>query len=121
VTIRSVPAGSTRPGRALAIATLIVVGSVAGAVLALRFRVLSLVPAVGVGLVAILGLGIARGEGLGAIAVHMVVVATALQAGYLGIVCRRLTRAFRLGANVNNINNLACMTHAFPRDRPPIR
>jgi hypothetical protein len=54
-----------------------------GAVLGLRYKVLILVPALLFVLLAVIGGGVARGAGIWAIALEMLVASTALQLGYV--------------------------------------
>lgn len=54
-----------------------------GAVLGARFKILILVPAIGLGCAAVLAAGIARGDGAMAILVAVVVASSGLQIGYL--------------------------------------
>jgi hypothetical protein len=71
-----------------------------GAILGMRFKVLTLVPVIGFALIAILGGGFARGASASAILITVVLVWIFLQAGYLsGIVTRysiAMARAGRL-------------------------
>jgi hypothetical protein len=54
-----------------------------GAALGLRFDILTLVPAIGLALVGIVAAGIGNGDPIGSVVVTMVLVASALQIGYL--------------------------------------
>jgi len=55
-----------------------------GAVLALRWSVLVLAPAIGAALVIVALAGLARGEGAGSLAIEMMVTITCMEAGYVG-------------------------------------
>jgi len=55
-----------------------------GAVLGLRFKVLILVPVTGLSWVLVIANGIVNGESLWRLALALVVVATAIQLGYVG-------------------------------------
>lgn len=55
-----------------------------GAVLGLRFTVFILVPATFIGSMAMLGIGIAHGNGLRSILLALILVILALQIGYFG-------------------------------------
>jgi hypothetical protein len=73
---------------------LTLVAALAGAVLGLRFKVLILLPAIGVALVAILSIGIVQGYGLMLMVGGTVLVLTVLELGYLvGVITRYLTMA----------------------------
>jgi hypothetical protein len=76
---------------------LAIVSILIGALLGLRFRVFILVPAITFALVLVIGVGVARESGIWWIALEMVVVATALQLGYLGGSAFAATRAARSG------------------------
>jgi hypothetical protein len=66
---------------------LILIGVLVGAVLGLRFKVFVLVPVISIALVIVAVDGVARGDELWRLAVSMIVIATAVQVGYiLGIV-----------------------------------
>jgi hypothetical protein len=56
---------------------------VGGAVLGLRYKVLILAPTLLFVLLAVIGVGVARGAGIWAIALEMLVASTALQLGYV--------------------------------------
>lgn len=56
---------------------------VGGAVLDLRYKVSILVPALLFVLLAVIGVGVARGAGIWAIALEILVASTALQLGYV--------------------------------------
>jgi hypothetical protein len=62
---------------------LAIIGLVVGITFGLRFKVLILVPAIGIAEIFALIVGIARGESFGSIVLVMVVVGTAIQLGYL--------------------------------------
>jgi len=75
---------------------LTLMGALAGAVLGLRFKVLVLVPVICVALAIVLVNGIARSDGVWWLAFTMIMIATALQLGYvLGIVVRVVINAAR--------------------------
>jgi hypothetical protein len=54
-----------------------------GALLALRWSVLALLPAIGAALVLVALLGVARREGAGSLAVEALVTVTCVEAGYI--------------------------------------
>ena len=56
---------------------------VGGAVLGLRYKVFILAPTVLFVLLAVIGVGVARGTGIWAMALEMLVASTALQLGYV--------------------------------------
>jgi len=64
--------------------TLTIVTILVGAVLGLRYKVFTLLPAVMFVLVFVIGAGVARGAGIWRIALDMMVATTALQLGYAG-------------------------------------
>ncbi len=64
--------------------TLSILIMLVGSVLAMRLKVLSLVPATALALIAIGGIGAARGDRLGSIILAVTMAATCLQMGYLG-------------------------------------
>jgi hypothetical protein len=55
-----------------------------GALLALRWSVLVLAPAIGFALVIVALVGLARGEDAGTLAIDMMVTITCMEAGYIG-------------------------------------
>jgi hypothetical protein len=66
---------------------LFLIGVLVGAVLGLRFKVFVLVPVICIALAIVAVDGVARGDELWRLAISMIVIATALQVGYiLGIV-----------------------------------
>jgi hypothetical protein len=82
---------------------IIALGSIAllslliGALLALRWSVLVLLPAIGAALVLVASLGVARGEGAGALAIDLLVTVTCMEAGYIArLVAYALTDAVRV-------------------------
>jgi hypothetical protein len=54
-----------------------------GALLALRWSVLALLPAIGAALVLVVLLSVARGEGAGSLAIDLLVTVTCMEAGYI--------------------------------------
>jgi len=68
---------------------LILLVSLIGAVLGLRFKVLILIPAIGFTIIAAVATGIAGGNGLLAILLAGVLASTCLQIGYLGGILAR--------------------------------
>jgi hypothetical protein len=54
-----------------------------GALLALRWSVLVLAPAIGTAVIIVVLIGVARGEDAGALAVDMTVTVTCIEAGYI--------------------------------------
>ena len=68
---------------------LTIIGSLIGAVLALRFNVFILFPAIGLALIGTTAVGIAHRDPMGSVVLTMVLIGTTLQVGYLaGIVAR---------------------------------
>jgi hypothetical protein len=59
------------------------VSALIGALLASRWKVLVLVPAIGAALPLVVLIGIARGEGAGALAADMAVTVASIEAGYI--------------------------------------
>jgi hypothetical protein len=64
--------------------SLAILGTICGALLGLRFRVLALLPAIAVSAVVILGGGLAVGVGRWLIVLGLVVASITLQIGFLG-------------------------------------
>jgi hypothetical protein len=64
--------------------TLLILSVLAGIVLGMRLNVLVLIPAIGIALIAVAGMGATRGDPLGSIVFTMIFAAICLQAGYLG-------------------------------------
>jgi hypothetical protein len=66
-----------------------------GALLALRWSVLVLLQAIGAALVLVALLGVARGEGAGALAIDLLVTVTCMEAGYIArlVACALLDAA----------------------------
>jgi hypothetical protein len=64
--------------------TLTIVTILVGAVLGLRYKVFTLLPAVMFVLAFVIGVDVARGAGIWRIALDMMVATTALQLGYAG-------------------------------------
>lgn len=62
----------------------------AGGVLGMRFKVVALAPAIGLALIAVAGVGTARGTDIGSIVLAMILAATCLQMGYLGSSATRM-------------------------------
>jgi hypothetical protein len=58
-------------------------GLFAGILLALRWNVLVLIPAIGTALPLVALIGVARGEGVGSLALEMLVAVTCIEAGYV--------------------------------------
>jgi hypothetical protein len=54
-----------------------------GALLALRWSVLALLPAIGAALALVVLLSVARGEGAGSLAIDLLVTVTCMEAGYI--------------------------------------
>ena len=70
-----------------------------GAVLGLRFKVLVLVPAMGLGTIAVITTGMARGYGLRAILISAVLAVICVQIGYFGgLLTRYATALARAGS-----------------------
>ena len=63
-----------------------------GAALGMRFKVLILIPAIGLACIAALAEGIARGDSAFAIVIAAVVASSCLQIGYLGSILTRYGR-----------------------------
>ena len=79
---------------------LAIVGSLVGAVLGLRFRIIILWPVIAIGLIAITGLDVARGTPLAALALEAAIATTAIQVGYLcGAALRLVLAANRIAAH----------------------
>jgi len=73
-----------------------------GAVLGMRFKVLILIPAIGLAWIVILAAGIAREDNVSAILIAAVLASSCLQIGYLcGIVTRYITALARIGRTRN--------------------
>jgi hypothetical protein len=69
--------------------TLALIGFLIGAALGMRFKVLIVIPAIGLALLGTAGVGIARGDSIGSVGLRMVLIATTLQLGYVaGVVLR---------------------------------
>jgi hypothetical protein len=69
-------------------------GTLVGALLGLRFRVMIIVPAIFIAAAIVTASGTARGDGAAAIAVAVIVVAASLQVGYFaGAVLRAIVGA----------------------------
>jgi len=64
--------------------TLLILSVLAGIVLGMRLNVLVLIPAIGLALIAIAGMGVTRGDPLGSIVFTMIFAIICLQGGYLG-------------------------------------
>jgi hypothetical protein len=70
-----------------------------GAVLGLRFKVLVLVPAMGLAILAVIATGVARGHSFPAILIAGVLALICVQIGYLGgLLTRYTTTAARVGS-----------------------
>ena len=63
-----------------------------GAILGMRFKVLVLIPAIGLAFIAALAEGLARGDRASAILTAAVVASSSLQIGYLGGILTRYGR-----------------------------
>jgi hypothetical protein len=73
------------------------IGVLIGVALGLRFKVLILIPVIVLAIVGAAVAGVARGDQMLSVALTMVIVATALQVGYLGgIVIRAVCRGISL-------------------------
>jgi hypothetical protein len=69
--------------------TLAIIGFLIGAALGTRFKVLIVIPAIGLALLGTAGVGIVHGDPIGSVGLTMVLIATTLQLGYLaGVVLR---------------------------------
>lgn len=66
-----------------ALATIALLSFLVGALLALRWSVLVLAPAIGAALVIVTLIGVARGEDAGSLAIDMMVTITCMEAGYI--------------------------------------
>ena len=72
-------------------------GFLVGALLALRWNLLALVPVIGAALPLVALIGIARGEGAGSLAVDMLVTVTCIEAGFVArLIAYGLVDAMRL-------------------------
>jgi hypothetical protein len=81
------PTGREVGGTVMGINALAIIASLSflcGALLALRWSVLVLAPAIGFALVTVAVVGLARGEGAGSLAIDMMVTITCIEAGYIG-------------------------------------
>jgi hypothetical protein len=68
---------------AIAMGIIALLGFFVGALLAMRWNLLVLVPVIGAALPLVALVGIARGEGAGSLAVDMLVTVTCIEAGYI--------------------------------------
>jgi len=69
--------------------TLAIIGFLIGAALGTRFKVLIVIPVIGLALLATAAVGIAHGDPIGSVVLTMVLIETTLQLGYLaGVVLR---------------------------------
>jgi hypothetical protein len=86
------------PGReAVAMGIIALLGFLVGALLALRWNLLVLVPVIGTALPLVALIGIARGEGAGSVAVDMMVTVTCIEAGFIAkLIAYGLVDATRL-------------------------
>lgn len=81
-------------------AILIIVSALAGAVLAMRYKVLILVPATGIGFALVLAVAMGQHDSLAKVALALVAITTCLQVGYLvGIGLRMCLICLRFGAD----------------------
>jgi hypothetical protein len=71
--------------------TLILLVFLTGAVLGLRFKVLILAPAIGLALIVVVAMAIARGDGVASILLAGALASVCLQVGYLGGILTRYT------------------------------
>jgi hypothetical protein len=84
-----------------------------GALLALRWSVLVLVPAIGAALMIVVSIGVARGEGAGALALDMTVTVSCMEAGYIGrLVVYALVDAARVAIAATAQMRLAWSRHS---------
>jgi hypothetical protein len=83
---------------------LMVIGSLVGAVLGVRFKVFVLVPVICAALAIVVVDGIARGDGLWRLSVAMVVVVTSGQLGYIGAIALRFVTGTPRAANHGRIS-----------------
>jgi hypothetical protein len=81
---RNIKSSSLITGERGCMLTLTIVTILVGAVLGLRYKVFTLLPAVTFVLVFVIGVGVARGAGIWRIALDMMVATAALQLGYAG-------------------------------------
>jgi hypothetical protein len=98
---------------------LAIVSILVGALLGLRFRVFILVPAITFALALVIGVGVAREAGIWWIALEMVVVATALQLGYLGGSAFAATRATHSGEELQTSAEMPGFDSKPVTERPP--
>jgi hypothetical protein len=68
---------------AFVMAIIALLGLSVGVSLAARWNVLVLIPAIGIALSLVALIGIARGEGAGALALDMLIAVTCIEAGYI--------------------------------------
>jgi hypothetical protein len=86
-----------------------------GALLALRWNVLVLVPAIGAAVPLVVLIGVARGEGAGLLAVDVMVAATCIEVGYIARpVVRVLMDATRAAITAATINKGVNRLKAVP-------
>ena len=76
---------------------LILLALLVGAVLAMRYKVLALIPAIGLTITAIFVGGVVRGDSLSIISITAFLVASCMQVGYLGGAVIRHTMTPRAG------------------------
>jgi hypothetical protein len=95
---------------AIAMGIIALLGFLVGALLALRWNLLALVPVIGAALPLVALIGIARGEGAGSIAVDMLVTLTCIEAGYIArLIAYGLVDATRLAIMVATEIRIAVM------------
>jgi hypothetical protein len=86
-----------------AMINLVLFSLLVGAVLGIRLKVLVLVPAIGFFVIAIAGIGVARGDAFSTIASAIALTVVAIQLGYLGgsatrfvLVAARVSRRYKI-------------------------
>ena len=89
--------------------TLTIIGFLAGAVLALRFKVSILFPVIGLALLGAAAFGIGRGDRIASVALTMVLLGSALQIGYLAAI---VTRALLASTPVPKADGRPCFAFA---------
>jgi hypothetical protein len=93
-----------------AMIALSILSLLAGGMLGMRFQVVALAPAIGLVLIAVAGVGTARGSDIASIVLAMIVAATCLQMGYLASSATRLVMAIRHAPRRHSIETPATAT-----------
>jgi hypothetical protein len=97
-------------GEAIAMGIIALLGLLVGALLALRWNLLVLVPVIGAALPLVALIGIARHESAGSVAFDMMVTVTCIEAGYIArLIAYGLVDAMRLAVMAATEIRLAVM------------